>query len=197
MSLILYTRNTILAVPLALGSNLCIKKYPHLYAGCWWENTRKSSKSRAVLSQHLKCLHKVHDNECFYKLTEPFRLCKNYLSKWSSSKLSQKLSNRALIQSESSTEVLTCIRGQVWSQHENIDAARERNFALVLSVAGSFSSWTETSVSLVCPSNSKLESNCGMQFPKLLLPFWPTSRSHVCVLIYKMVFEPIRTRVVS
>ena len=32
----------------------------------------------------------------------------------------------------------------------------------------------------------KLESNCGMQFPKLLL--WLTSQNHVCVLIYKMFF---------
>ena len=37
-----------------------------------------------------------------YKITEHLTLCKNCLSKWSSSKLSRKLSKRALIQSESS-----------------------------------------------------------------------------------------------
>ena len=72
-----------------------------------------------VFSQRPKCLYKSTKtwqrvSYCFYKITEHLTLCKNYLSKWSSSKLSRKLSNRALIQSESSTEVLTCIRGQVW-----------------------------------------------------------------------------------
>ena len=48
----------------------------------------------------------------FYKITENLPLCNyNYLSKWSSCKFSRKLSKRALIQSENSTEVLTCIRG--------------------------------------------------------------------------------------
>ena len=122
------TRNTILAVPLALRSNLCITKYPHFYAGCW-ENTRKSHQNHEqqasgfelflVFSQHAKCLYKSKKtwqrvSHCFYKITEHLPLCKNYLSKWSSFKLSRKLSNRALIQSESSTEVLTCIRGQGW-----------------------------------------------------------------------------------
>ena len=73
-----------------------------------------------VFSQHPKCLYTSTKtckrvSYCFYKMTEHLPLCKNYLiSKWSSSKLSRKLSKRALIQSESSTVVLTCIRGQVW-----------------------------------------------------------------------------------
>ena len=88
-----------------------------------------------VFSQHPKwCLYKSTKTwqrvpYCFYKITN-LPLCKNYLSKWSSSKLSRKLSNRALIQSESSTEVLTCIRGQVWIATRNIDSVRERNYTL-------------------------------------------------------------------
>ena len=68
------TRNTILVVPLALRSNVCITTYRHLYAGCW-ENTRKSSKSRAggecshnIPSVYIKVQR--HGNECHIAFTK-------------------------------------------------------------------------------------------------------------------------------
>ena len=73
------------------------------HTGCW-ENTRKSSKPQAG-GEWFWNYSRVqrHGNEChiaFIKITEHLPLWKNNLSKWSSFKLSQKLSKRSLISNQ-------------------------------------------------------------------------------------------------